>query len=344
MKIAIMKNFDVNKNQNRQIEIDALKGVLAILVITGHAIQIVYTKNKLDFDESALFNIIYSFHMPLFMFVSGYLFKPESKTRPLKKIIRLLLPFVAWALVYNIDPGKSIEILYNDIINTLINTDLGLWFLVTLAQIIALNQVFRIFSKSQLVINILLILTAILADIYMVTTNQTGFGLDQLGWMLPFFALGNLASNFPQLMPPNYKKQITILSLIVYLFLLMNFSRSYEKYNSIIEAPAPLDFFEFYISKYIIAISVILIIMLNIRTLKAFPQFLKKIGKLSLEFYASQFLFLGLSAQFAIQTNTNIFAEILLTAIMTTLLSLLFIMTTRKLPIVPKILFGNDFK
>ena len=48
---------------------DALKGWLIVLVVLGHAIQ-----NTLG-DSCAtnhLWNIIYSFHMPAFMAVSGY--------------------------------------------------------------------------------------------------------------------------------------------------------------------------------------------------------------------------------------------------------------------------------
>ena len=50
--------------------VDSLKGLLIILVILGHSIQ--YTiGNACYFNH--LWNIIYSFHMPAFMAVSGFL-------------------------------------------------------------------------------------------------------------------------------------------------------------------------------------------------------------------------------------------------------------------------------
>ena len=54
----------------RDKRIDALRGLLMILVVLGHVIQYVYEPK--DFDNNILFRVIYSFHMPLFMCVSGY--------------------------------------------------------------------------------------------------------------------------------------------------------------------------------------------------------------------------------------------------------------------------------
>lgn len=49
---------------------DSLKGILIILVVLGHAIQ--ETLKSGCFDNH-LWNYIYSFHMPAFMAVSGFL-------------------------------------------------------------------------------------------------------------------------------------------------------------------------------------------------------------------------------------------------------------------------------
>lgn len=48
---------------------DSLKGWLMLLVILGHAIQTVMPEACF---HDHLWNIIYSFHMPAFMAVSGY--------------------------------------------------------------------------------------------------------------------------------------------------------------------------------------------------------------------------------------------------------------------------------
>ena len=56
--------------KERLIWADALKGLLMILVIIGHAIQ---TVEQEACETNHLWNIIYSFHMPAFMAVSGWL-------------------------------------------------------------------------------------------------------------------------------------------------------------------------------------------------------------------------------------------------------------------------------
>ena len=55
---------------NRLVWADRLKGILIVLVVLGHAIQ--QTMNEACFDNH-LWNYIYSFHMPAFMAISGFL-------------------------------------------------------------------------------------------------------------------------------------------------------------------------------------------------------------------------------------------------------------------------------
>ena len=80
----------------RLIWIDRLKGLLIILVVLGHAIQEVLGGKCFD---NHLWNIIYSFHMPAFMAVSGYLnFRPREDGNIRFQIIhrrfrQLIIPF-----------------------------------------------------------------------------------------------------------------------------------------------------------------------------------------------------------------------------------------------------------
>lgn len=71
-------------DSNRIVSFDILKGVGILLVILGH-IQIPYM----------LKTVIYSFHMPLFFFVSGCFFRPISLREFLNKKTRQLL--IPWA-------------------------------------------------------------------------------------------------------------------------------------------------------------------------------------------------------------------------------------------------------
>lgn len=55
--------------QRRILYLDYIKAFAIILVIIGHVLQ--YMIWPSDFDEHYIWNFIYSFHMPLFMFISG---------------------------------------------------------------------------------------------------------------------------------------------------------------------------------------------------------------------------------------------------------------------------------
>ena len=68
--------------QNRIVYIDALRGFAILLVIVGHLIQFNYSSGI----ENPIFNIIYSFHMPLFFFISGYVHSFSKKYTPLSFI------------------------------------------------------------------------------------------------------------------------------------------------------------------------------------------------------------------------------------------------------------------
>lgn len=59
---------------SRNTYLDITKGILILLVILGHSIQYGAGSGNQEFWENPLFRFIYSFHMPLFMLISGYLF------------------------------------------------------------------------------------------------------------------------------------------------------------------------------------------------------------------------------------------------------------------------------
>lgn len=117
--------------------IDGLKGLLIVLVVLGHSIQWNFTNPYETFG----FKLIYSFHMPLFFFISGYLTIIDTDRvhfqKWLRKILRLLIPFFSWAvLMLGIRILKG-ELLINSVMLELFNLcmrpDRGLWYLWVLA-------------------------------------------------------------------------------------------------------------------------------------------------------------------------------------------------------------------
>ena len=90
-------------NNSRNFTIDFIRGTAILLVVLGHNIQygsgdpFYQTEGYL---ENTLFKLIYSFHMPLFAVLSGYLFYWSMKKPPkivlIKRLISLLIPIFCW--------------------------------------------------------------------------------------------------------------------------------------------------------------------------------------------------------------------------------------------------------
>ncbi len=82
--------------QQRLPWVDILRGFLILTVILGHAFQVG------DYNDSALWNIIYSFHMAAFFVLSGWI---GCKTEPLgangigRRARALLLPLAVWSVI-----------------------------------------------------------------------------------------------------------------------------------------------------------------------------------------------------------------------------------------------------
>ena len=58
------------------IILDVAKGIAILLVVLGHSFpsNIFNGKETIDIVAKWIFDLVYSFHMPVFFFVSGYLF------------------------------------------------------------------------------------------------------------------------------------------------------------------------------------------------------------------------------------------------------------------------------
>ncbi|MBR3076017.1 MAG: acyltransferase family protein [Bacteroidales bacterium] len=118
---------------NRNPFWDVAKGIAVLLVLFGHSIQsgsgACYTQTNAFFDNP-FYLFIYSFHMPLFMLISGYLFASSLKKYTFKTIFAkrsqsLLIPILVFGSVWFLWVCRGKYTLLN-YLDTLSHT---LWFL-----------------------------------------------------------------------------------------------------------------------------------------------------------------------------------------------------------------------
>lgn len=78
----------------RDIRLDALKGFLGILVVAGH-VFFAYTPSG---ESSWVVNFCYSFHMFLFIFISGFLIgnKEHNSKWLWHRFKRIIIPYLIW--------------------------------------------------------------------------------------------------------------------------------------------------------------------------------------------------------------------------------------------------------
>lgn len=196
----------------RILYIDLLKGFLIIIVVLGHVVQFT---NK-DFDHNLLFRFIYSFHMPLFIFLSGFVGYREKLiwTTVKKRLFQLLLPFFSWWLIrWLIEVHKDFV---QHFVNLIIAPDTGLWFLWILFFCILLihlsDEIANMLNFNQ---EIIVILGALALNIIYLLTNFRFFGFQFLAWFYLFYCLGFYARKYENII---FKKinQLLLISAILF--------------------------------------------------------------------------------------------------------------------------------
>lgn len=292
-------SFHYHSNGERNNYIDIIKGIAIILVVIGHCIQ--FGSGRAYFDSEAFFNdplfkFIYSFHMPLFMLVSGYLFANTIK-RGTNEIIKrkvgtILLPLISWNtidLCINLLLGQkyTLSILFLSYFH-------ALWFLRALffccMVVLLMNRVFKdnIYCYLALVAILHLIPNRILPNIFVFTIVY---------FILGYFYCLNIRGRFSS---TSTQYVIFTVSCITFILLLTFFKDTYFIYRSntcIINGKySPLTTIYINIYRYLAAATGCITILLALRYLYQKLHFvitraLTTIGQASLCIYTINSLF-----------------------------------------------------
>ncbi len=182
---SIANNHAINNNNAggnnlipsvRDSWFDNIKGLLIILVVLGHFIEPLRSESQ---DITDLYFIIYSFHMPAFVFVSGYFSRrPIGLLRAVKG---LLIPYIIMqivqVLVFWFIIGEEAEI-------RLFVPRYTLWFLLSLFF-------YKVFHPYLIKVKYIGIISLLCALLIRVDTDAGSFlSFSRTIFFYPFFLLG----------------------------------------------------------------------------------------------------------------------------------------------------------
>jgi fucose 4-O-acetylase-like acetyltransferase len=316
----------------RNVLIDAAKGLGILLVVLGHAVQ----KNT-DYDN-LIFRLIYSFHMPLFMFLSGCVAKYYNAQTLTKNITRLLVPYFAWYFLVGYPVQWALTGLRPDFLTyayaLLKNPDVGLWFLLILYLChVALFLITATHRRWGIV-------PAILVMIALQVAGQVT-GPKLFAWHIVFFMAGFAVMRHKDLLV-QYRYLIFAIAVIIYTLLF-----PYWQFNSndrVLNAISGLPVFItgqprfLYIFKYAVAFSGIAIalgIVYFLIRMKAVSKLLALTGLYTLEIYVSHQLFIDL------QFGDTVWQLVATGFIIALALSLIVAFVLKKIPVVKTLLYGK---
>lgn len=207
---------------------DNIKLLAIILVVIGHAIDFIARQDGNHLEKS-LFLIIYSVHMPLFIFISGLFTKPMDKETkfPKQKVISYVLIGIAirimmalLSIILNEDFKYSVLDMY----------DSFAWFMWAMAVFISIVWLFREYN------------TKIFLLISLVIGCMSGFDKnlgDKLVLMrivvfLPFFIIGYMIKpeQILRLISKKWLKIISALFVVGILLLFIFYTDTYKLFRS----------------------------------------------------------------------------------------------------------------
>lgn len=194
----------------RLIYIDNLRGFLILLVILGHSLQDMGTGN-----ENVLFRVIYAFHIPLFMAVSGYVsYRSHLEWHKLIKMAKqLLVPFFVWAVVSCFLVGDAKY--YWEIIKY---PDRGLWFLYALYFIsLLLTCCDWIAMKTGILLEIVVLVVAVISSAIVLVFGFKLFGFQLISYHFVFYSAGFFAHKYqiPEIMHKNIALPLVLLFVVL---------------------------------------------------------------------------------------------------------------------------------
>lgn len=202
--------------------IDYMKGLLIFLVIVGHTVE----SQIPDFQQACtdcgggmrlLWKSIYSFHMPLFFFLSGWLsctgggISVSSRHKFKKLLVRLLSLFIPYLWLKPVLEHFELRPVF--------------WYLMTLLVMTALLFVVRIFENKKIGFVISVIVTYVVGvNLYHIVPYECyiGYEVHRVALYLPFFYGGYLLHRYER--PLSFMRNPIFFNLLLITFFVLSYN------------------------------------------------------------------------------------------------------------------------
>lgn len=282
---------------NRLQWADALKGILILLVVLGHSIQYV---PGMDAESNHLWNMIYSFHMPAFMAVSGYLnSRPirgggiiDAKSVIYRRLMQLLVPFFCWSIIASLFTSPN---MLHGLLKKTIDPNSGFWFLWALFWISLIFILTDLISKKlHLKQEVCETTVAVILVGIMVLTEFRYFGFQFIAYYFLFYTAGYYYCKYEDYLPKN---SILIGVAIVLWTILAWYSSPHHLPYFLVDVPLIPKSVVLYGYRFITAV-IACYVLLTISPIlldadKPLNRYFASLGKISLGIYVVHFLFCG---------------------------------------------------
>lgn len=283
-----------------------------------------------DFDSNYLFRLIYSFHMPLFMFISGYvsLYSQEPSLKNIgRKAKALLLPYISWSII-------NFFIFHHDISfyeyqkMVIAQPDYSLWFLYVLFfNHLAFYLLSKIPSHKTSWIGAFLSLPIMFLPFH-------SFGFNLFKWYFFFYIIGRLANEYKDKLKLNSALTFFI-SAPLFFFMSYYWQRTTPIQLSFLAPVSP------FIYKILVPCLGIITTFSLFRTINLHSKLLSQtIGTKTLEIYCTHTLFLFICISL-FKNQVNIWIAIFLTFIISLFCSLLLSVGIKQSKLLSLFLFGK---
>lgn len=211
---------DVGRDKN----IDVIKGVCIYIVVLGHVISGNY---------ALLEKVIYSFHVPIFVLISGYLAKDYRINRDIssfskfvgKRIRRLLVPYYLYSMLYTLysltsmimgitDKNRLIKVCVSRLLG-MNGSNLGpIWFLAALFTVEVIDFIIQRYGHW-----IMYLCIGLIGTIWAVFFSGIHIPLliENACLLLPFFAIGRILKK-SRIKYNNYYVLVAIILILASMF------------------------------------------------------------------------------------------------------------------------------